>query len=41
MIDEPDHRPPLFRTWNQWYAAVVIQLAALIGFFYWFTRYFD
>jgi hypothetical protein len=29
--------PPFFRSWNAWYALVLIFLAVLIILFYWFS----
>jgi hypothetical protein len=34
-------KPPLFPYWGLWYAAVVIWLGLLIGFFYLFTKTFS
>lgn len=38
-----DHEepPPLFRTWNHWYALVILNLTVLIVLFYFFTRLYD
>ena len=38
MADE--NKIPLFRTWRQWYAFVLIVLGMLILFFVWFTKLF-
>lgn len=32
---------PFFRTWNQWYAFVILFLVALILCFYALTKYFS
>ncbi|HEY0059019.1 MAG TPA: hypothetical protein VGB56_07770 [Flavisolibacter sp.] len=40
MTDEND-KVPLFRTWNQWYAAVIGFLVVLILLFYWLTKHFS
>ena len=33
--------PRIFKTWNQLYLFVIIQLIVLIGLFYWFSKSFD
>lgn len=37
---QPDERPPLFKNWSSWYAAVIIALVLQIIFFIYFTKYF-
>ena len=37
----PEDTPPLFRSWNRLYAAVLIFLAILITFFYFFGQAFQ
>ncbi len=37
-LREEDERPPVFRTWNQLYAFVLILHAIIIALFYLFTR---
>ena len=37
---ESEH-PPVFKSWNSWYAILVGVLAALIGLFYWFSQAFS
>jgi Mg2+ and Co2+ transporter CorA len=37
----PDEKPPVFNSWRSWYVLVVGFLAALIVFFYFFTKYFS
>ncbi len=41
MTDEPNQPPPFLGTWRRLYAAVIVWLAALILFFYLFTRAFN
>mgnify|MGYP006265943881 CR=1 FL=1 len=36
--EEEDGRPPIFRTWNQMYAFVLILHAVIILLFYLFTQ---
>ncbi len=36
--EPPGERPPIFRTWNQMYAFVLILHAVIITLFYLFTR---
>jgi hypothetical protein len=36
-----DEQPPIFKTWAQWYALVLITLVILILVFYWFTVSFS
>ncbi len=38
QLREEDERPPVFRTWNQVYAFVLILHAVIIALFYLFTR---
>lgn len=38
---EDEEKPPIFREWNQLYAAVLAFLLVVILFFYWFTRTFN
>ena len=38
---QPDPPPPFFKSWNGWYALVLLNLAALILLVYAFTRYFQ
>jgi hypothetical protein len=40
MEDKINERVPLFRSWKNWYAFVILFLAALIVFFSFFTKYF-
>ncbi|MEJ7739540.1 MAG: hypothetical protein WKF97_19120 [Chitinophagaceae bacterium] len=40
MEDESNERIPLFRSWNHWYAFIIIFLVALIILFSFFTKYF-
>ena len=39
--DEEEEKPPIFRGWNQLYAAVLAFLVVVIIFFDWFTRTFN
>jgi Mg2+ and Co2+ transporter CorA len=41
MESEDKEKVPVFRKWWQWYALVIGFLAALIVFFYFFTKYFE
>lgn len=38
---DPHEKPPLFKSWTTWYVGVIGFLIALIGIFYWMTRYFS
>lgn len=38
---EPEERPPYFRTWRQWYAAILVELLILILLFRWITVSFE
>jgi hypothetical protein len=40
LAQPDDERPPLFRSWNRLYAAVIAYLAALILLLYAFTAAF-
>jgi len=40
-MQKPDERPPLFKTWNAWYALVIGSLALQIALFIYFTKYFS
>ncbi|MEJ7780629.1 MAG: hypothetical protein WKF68_13690 [Daejeonella sp.] len=41
-MKKPDQDlPPFVRTWNQFYYLLVVWLALLIAFFYFFTRIFE
>jgi hypothetical protein len=35
-----NEKPPLFKTWQGWYWLVILFLAGLIVFFYFFTKRF-
>ena len=39
--DNIEEKPPVFKSWNRFYAAVLINLAVLIILFYTFTRLFE
>jgi hypothetical protein len=41
MSDNNNDRIPLFKTWNQWYAFVIVVLVVLILVFYFFTKRFS
>jgi hypothetical protein len=41
MINESKENIPLFTKWKYWYLLVLIVLAIIIAFFYWFTKYFS
>lgn len=34
-------KTPLFKSWNDWYAFVVLALLVLIIFFYWLTKQYS
>ncbi|MDX2302138.1 MAG: hypothetical protein NW226_05025 [Microscillaceae bacterium] len=36
-IRDPKEFPPFFKTWNQIYIAVLIQLGLVVFFLYWFS----
>jgi len=36
-----EEKIPLFRSWKQWYAFVIVFLVLLVIFFSWFTKYFS
>lgn len=36
----PDEPPPILGTWPRVYIFILIELAAVIGLFYWFTVHF-
>lgn len=36
-----DDKPPIFRTWNQMYAFVLLLHAVIIFLFYLFTQYYS
>lgn len=36
--DEQQDLPAVFRSWNQFYAFVLIELGLLVGIFYWLTQ---
>ncbi len=40
MKDEVKEKVPVFRSWNKWYAFVILFLVALIILFSLFTNYF-
>lgn len=40
-LKNTDEAPPIFKSWNRFYAAVLINLAILIILFYTFTRIFE
>lgn len=40
MKELPDEKPPVFRTWPQLYAFVLIDLAAVIFLFWLFTEHY-
>jgi hypothetical protein len=35
--EQADEPAPLLGSWSRWYALVVLELAALIALFWWFT----
>jgi hypothetical protein len=37
-MEEEDNRPPVFRSWNQWYALVIVVLLVIIVSLYIFTK---
>jgi hypothetical protein len=40
--EEPlEEKPPIFSSWNYWYALVLLNLAAMITLFYLFTRWYE
>lgn len=41
MEDHQYEKPPLFRRWSTWYILVTGWLAALIVFFYLFTKHYS
>jgi hypothetical protein len=41
MKSNDRERVPLFRKWTYWYVLVIMWLAALIVFFYFFTKFFS
>ncbi len=41
MDEQQPEKVPLFKSWNQWYAFVIVFLLLLIIFFYLFTKYFS
>ncbi|WP_262707119.1 hypothetical protein [Chitinophaga barathri] len=38
MQETPEEKPPVFSSWSVWYWLVAGVLAALIVFFYFFTK---
>ena len=40
LADVPEEQPPLFSSWNKWYAVVFLNLVFLIVLFYFFTWVF-
>lgn len=36
-----DSKPPIFKSWNQWYLFVIAVLVLLIVCFTWITKYFS
>ena len=40
MIQDPENKPPLFRSWNAWYILVLGTLLLLIIVFYLLTKRF-
>ena len=41
MKDFQNDKPPLFKSWTNWYALVIVFLLMLIIFFYFFTKHFS
>ncbi|MGX5819165.1 hypothetical protein ACWKWU_13260 [Chitinophaga lutea] len=41
MEQEPQEKPPLFKTWSAWYWLVAGWLGVLIVFFYFFTKHYS
>jgi hypothetical protein len=39
--DIPDEPPPMLGTWGHVYAFAMVELAVVIGLFYWFTIAFQ
>jgi len=42
--EKPDNgreKPPIFSSWNRWYAVVLLNLAVLILLFFLFTKAFE
>ena len=39
--EKDQEKPPIFSSWNRWYAVVLLNLAVLIILFYLFTKAFD
>jgi len=40
MLSTPEEKPPLFKTWRNWYTLVLSVLVIQIIFFYWLTQSF-
>jgi len=38
---EPEEAPPVFKSWNGWYALLVGVLVSLVGLFYLFAKAFS
>jgi len=43
LLENPtiDEQPPIFKTWNQLYAFVLIMHVIVISLFYWLTKAFS
>jgi len=37
-LQEEDQKPPIFRSWSQFYVFVLVFHALMITLFYWFTH---
>ena len=40
-MDQPEERPPVFKSWNAWYFIVAGVLVLLIILFIYFTKHFS
>lgn len=40
-MQQPNERPPLFKTWTAWYIVVAAALVLQIVLFIYFTKYFS
>jgi len=41
QTEKDQEKPPVFRSWNRWYAVVLLNLAVLIILFYLLTKAFE
>ncbi len=41
QTEKDQEKPPIFSSWNRWYAIVLLNLVVLIVLFYLFTKTFE